>query len=83
VGPAGLAKALVPTGSLETCAMQQLFQYVAGRQLMVGGQIAAADQQMIGSLAQAFAREQHHYPELLIDLVASSAFRHRVTEVGP
>jgi hypothetical protein len=83
VGPAGLAKALVPTGSLETCAMQQLFQYVVGRQLMVGGQIAMLDQQMIASLARAFAEDQHRYPELLSDLVASPAFRHRVTEVTP
>jgi hypothetical protein len=38
---------------------------------------------MIASLARTFAEDQHRYPELLTDLVASTAFRHRVTEVTP
>src|SRR5262249_2946927 len=83
VGPAGLAGALIPTGALEHCAMQQLFQYVVGRQIEVGGQIDTSDQATIGSMAQAFAKDEHRLPDLLSDLVSSAAFRHRVTEVQP
>jgi hypothetical protein len=83
MGPAGLANALIPTGDLENCAMQQLFQYVVGRTIMVGGTISAADQGTIASLSEAFAKDQHHYPDVLTDLVSSVAFRHRVTEIGP
>jgi hypothetical protein len=83
VGPAGLAHALVPTGTLESCAMQQLFQYVVGRQVMVGGRIAAEDEATIGSLTRTFANDDRHFPDLLADLVSSAAFRHRVTEMSP
>jgi hypothetical protein len=80
VGPAGLAGTLIPTGSLEHCAMQQLFQYVVGRQVVVGGQIDPNDDGTIASMTQAFANEGHHFPDLLSALVSSAAYRHRVTE---
>jgi hypothetical protein len=83
MGPGGLASTLVPTGLLETCAMQQLFQYVVGRPIMVSGKIAAGDQATLTSLAGAFAKDDHHYPDVLTDLVSSAAFRHRVTEPTP
>lgn len=73
-GPAGLAQALLPSGQIERCVMKQLTQFVAGRQL------SAADEAFVESLTTAFASEQHRVPELLLDLVASPAFRHRVIE---
>jgi hypothetical protein len=82
-GPAGLANALVPTGTLETCVMQELFQYMVGRPIMQIGQVSTLDQAMVVSLAQAFAKNDHHFPDLLSDLVSSMAFRHRVTEPSP
>jgi hypothetical protein len=63
--------------------MQQLFQYVVGRTIMYSGVISPGDTATIASLTQAFANDQHHYPDVLTDLVSSVAFRHRVTEMGP
>ncbi len=82
-GPAGLANVLVPTGNLESCVMQELFQYVVGRTVSLAGQTSAGDQATINSLASAFAKDDHHYPDVLTDLVSSVAFRHRVTEPTP
>jgi hypothetical protein len=82
-GPAGLANVLVPTGKLESCVMQELFQYVVGRTISVAGQLDAGDQGTVNSLAGAFAKDDHHYPDVLADLVSSVAFRHRVTEPTP
>lgn len=76
-GPAGLVNALMPTSVLNNCVMQQLFQYVVGRQL------APTDRPSIDALAQTFTTGQHHLPDLLVELVASPAFQHRVTEVQP
>ncbi len=73
-GPAGLAQALLPSGQIERCVMKQLTQFVAGRQL------SGADEAFVESLTTAFASEQHRVPDLLLDLVASPAFRHRVIE---
>jgi hypothetical protein len=76
-GPAGLAEALLPTGKLERCVMKQLTQFVTGRQL------EATDDPFVDALNTRFGEGSHQVPELLLSLVTSEAFRHRVTEELP
>ncbi len=73
-GPAGLSRALVDSGRLEPCVMENLFQFVTGHRSGPESQLTVA------SMTEKFATAAFDFPNLLLDVVTSAAFRHRVTE---
>lgn len=73
-GPAGLSNVLLQSGRLEPCAMQNLFQFVAGH---AGGKVADP---VVHGMTEQFKAQGSDFLSLLLDVVSSPAFRHRVTQ---
>lgn len=76
-GPAGLAKELVAGGKLGDCMSKNLFTFITGRHA------AATDSSAVAGIRQMFAARGDRLGELLLDVVTSPAFRHRVMEEMP
>jgi hypothetical protein len=74
-GPAQLAAAVLSTGKLDDCVMQQYLQFLVGRPLDL-----TSDGPMVAALATRFESSEFRLKRLLTELISSTAFRHRVTE---
>ena len=72
-GPASLGAVLVAEGLLQGCFVEHYFQYIVGRLP------SAEDEPMLATLETRFA-ENDDFLTLVLDIVSSEAFRHRVTE---
>ena len=72
-GPASLGAVLVAEGLLQGCFVEHYFQYI------VGQLPSAEDEPMLATLETRFA-ENDDFLTLVLDIVSSEAFRHRVTE---
>jgi hypothetical protein len=75
-GPAELGALLVDNGIVEACVVRQLLQFGVGRAL-VGNELEAAN-----ALAEQFAGGGHDLTQLLVELVASEPFVHRLEPAG-
>jgi hypothetical protein len=73
-GPAELADTLVEADLLDACAVSHLFQFTAGRTQR------EADVRLVSSLGERFTGGGHDLAALLLDVVSSEAFRHRVVD---
>jgi hypothetical protein len=74
-GPRELADLLLGSGKLGTCAVQQLYRFAVGRQAL-----DAPDLQLTDLLAKHQSSADFKLDDLLLDFVASDAFRHRREE---
>jgi hypothetical protein len=79
-GPAELSDLMIAAGQVDACVATQLIRFAAGRYDLGG-----YDQRLQKRLAEAAsaADGQLHFDTLLMELVASEAFRHRREEVAP
>lgn len=73
-GPAALARLLVDSGALESCAVTQLYRFANGRHE------TADDAPSLAALGAAFKAGGRRFDQLMIDLAASAAFGHRRLE---
>ncbi len=71
-GPAGLASLLVESELLHACAVEQVLRFTAGRPTM------RADKERLAETVSWWRGSGTKLDELLAELVASPAFRHRV-----
>jgi len=70
-GPAELGGLLIASGELDLCATRQLFRFAVGRQ------DTTADDAVVAALLDRFRTGDHRLDELLVELVATEAFRYR------
>ncbi|MEM7608485.1 MAG: DUF1592 domain-containing protein [Myxococcota bacterium] len=74
VGPAQLGAVLVREGILQACFLEHYFRYVVGREAH------RSDDPVLATLEARFAENDDDFLSLVLELVSSEAFRHRVTE---
>jgi hypothetical protein len=73
-GPAGLGQLLVASGGLEGCVVTQLFRMAHGRRE------TGDDMQGLVALTDGFKQKGRTFDQLMIDMVADSAFIHKRLE---
>lgn len=73
-GPAELAGVLLDSGHLDDCAMEHLYRFTVGRDAR------AVDDAAVASLSSRFEGSGGRLEDVLLDLVSSEAFRHRVVD---
>jgi hypothetical protein len=74
-GPAELGAVLAELPEVRTCAVEQLYRFVAGR-----SEPDELDREFLATLATAYEGRELHLTELMVDIAASDAFRFRVIE---
>jgi len=73
-GPAGLASKLVESGALERCVVTQMYRFAMGRRE------ATDDSGVLTDLGAKFAKNNHGFDQLMVDLVSSDSFGFRKAE---
>ncbi len=78
-GPAELGAVLIREGLIQACFLEHYFRFVVGRQARFGGS-GDSDEAALATLESRFSDNGDDFLGLVLDLVSSEAFRHRVTE---
>ena len=73
-GPAELSDIAMSSGLLGECLAEHLLRFTTGRH------IASTDRDLLRSIEQRFESNGHRLHEILLDIVSSEAFRHRVID---
>mgnify|MGYP000868156908 CR=1 FL=1 len=71
-GPGELAKVILQSDELTSCAVTQLYRFAQGR-----SELAEADQAIVGGLTQAVAKKDFRFDELLVSVVSVPSFLYR------